>query len=215
MTLALRESVKRRRELDELMGTPENFMAKVEKGEVSDEEIVNLVFRQGNKANRPLLREIRDFFGKDSPEWREIQNDAMTRIVKSMETESDDAVSTFINGQALDAVIESYGISQLNIMFGRELAGDLVEFGKTVKFLTTRETLSGGIVAANIALSPIQNAPKLVWLSVLGKMMAQPGVIRYFTQGLKLRKTRQGVAAMTRFVTDAMLMSESVSAEQQ
>lgn len=211
MTLALREAVERRNALDELMGSNKDFVKKIENGSLTDDQVVSYIWRKGDSKNPELLRSVRTMLGKDSQEWAAIQRKAMDGLLEHMRVESDDAVEILLNGAGLDDAIKAYGKDNMNIMFGKELADDLAKFAETTKFLTSRNNLSGGIVAANIALHPEKNIGKLAWMNVLGRILSSPNTIRYFTEGLRAPRTRAGAAAMTRAVSQMMQLVDSES----
>jgi len=208
MTIALKEAVARRNTLDQMLGDNAQFIKKVESGSLTSDQVADFAFRSGKAQNPELLRSVKTTLGESSPQWQAIQKRAMGNLLKRMEKESDDAVNTLLNGAGLDDAITAYGRDNLNVMFGRDLAGELVDFAKTVKFLTSRNTLSGGIVAANIALHPVKNIGKLAWMNVLGRIFNSKGAIKYFTEGLKAPKTRAGADSMSRAVSQFIAIGE-------
>ena len=197
MTRSLQNRVMAQNNLDRLMKN--KLMSAIESGSIEDTEgVLNFIWRSGKQRNPNLVRSVKNTLGEDSAEWAVIRDGAMSDLMGKLWTESDDAVEILIKGTGLSDAIESYGMRNMREMFGAELTEELIGFSKTVKFLSSRTTMSGGIVAANIALHPIANLPRLAWLNVSGRLVNSRGFVRYLTEGIKAPKTRAGMEALAR-----------------
>jgi len=93
-------------------------------------------------------------------------------------------------------------------MFGKEQTKALFKFSETVKFLTSKKKLSGGLVAANIALHPLKNLGRMAQILVMSKMLSTPKGVNYFVHGFKAAKVRKFSDTATRSL--AQLMGRNV-----
>ena len=75
-------------------------------------------------------------------------------------------------------------------MFGKEQGEAIYQFSEVAKFLTSKNKLSGGLVAANIALHPLKNLGRMVQILVMGRMLGTPKGVNYFIHGFKAAKVR-------------------------
>ena len=86
-------------------------------------------------------------------------------------------------------------------MFGKELTKDLYKFANEVTVLTSKNQ-SGGLVAANVALSPIRKGkaaiPPLAFMKVFSYLMNRPGFVEYLTFGIKNPYSRKGADVLAK-----------------
>ncbi len=68
--------------------------------------------------------------------------------------------------------------------------------------------MTGGLVAASIALHPLKNLAKLTKFRIMGKFLRTPFAVRWFTEGLRAPKTRSGAAAITRLTVFIKALAE-------
>ena len=80
-----------------------------------------------------------------------------------------------------------YGKETLHAMFGKDLTKNLYNFADEVTVLTSKNQ-SGGLVAANVALSPIRKGkaaiPPLALMKIFSYLMNRPGFVEYLTSFL-------------------------------
>lgn len=200
IVIALKESVARQTHLDATMKN--SFIKKLQSEGLEHEKAVDYIFRPQNSK---MIGEAKKFFGENSPEWMKIRQKAMERVLKNMTSATDDPVKEVISGVKLVGELEKYGPETLSAMFGKELAGELAKFAKVTHFLTTRNTMSGGLVAANIALHPLKNVKKLVRFKIASRFLNSPAGIKYFTEGWgtggKFRATADNTARLSAMLT--------------
>ena len=79
--------------------------------------------------------------------------------------------------------------------------------------VTGRMKLSGGIVAANIALHPIRNLGKLVQLRILAKFMNSKTGIKWLTEGIRAPRTRAGISALARTMVQSQALLDEHTRE--
>ena len=75
----------------------------------------------------------------------------------------------------------------LHHIFGKAHSDELVKFGNMVKTIGSRET-RGGLVENYLALHPIANLGRLMRLKVMGRLLADKTIVRYFLNGMKTAK---------------------------
>jgi len=75
----------------------------------------------------------------------------------------------------------------LHHIFGKAHSDELVKFGNMVKTIGSRET-RGGLVENYLALHPIANLGRLMRLKVMGHLLADKTIVRYFLNGMKTAK---------------------------
>ena len=151
-------------------------------GNFSPEEVIPWLT---NKASSQDITGFINYYSKEAPEVVEqFRQKYMVNVLDSVyDTTKLDPVGVILNGENLLKVIKAPGsASRLNAAFGAETTQALERFAEKAAFITTGSgSFSGGLVAAQIALNPLQNLTTLVKLNVLGKVLASPTGIRYLT----------------------------------
>ena len=190
-----------------------NLLRQVSKGGMSPDEIADSMLQTRNKT---VIKTVRDHFGKESPEWKGVQEELMRKIVKKMYVPGKDGFDEFIKGSQLDQWLSQYtneyrDISPLIEMFGggaagKELAKDLIEYAKSAALLSLKPTMAGQIAAAQIALHPLRNIPLLVQFKIISKLFQTRGALRYYMEGIGHKTFRPSTAAMSRFIAQTYLL---------
>ena len=89
-------------------------------------------------------------------------------------------------------------------MFGKTLRKELFNFAEQVEILTSKNT-SGGLVAANVALTPVTKGisafPLMAKLKIAASLINKPGFIKYLTEGIQNPYVRKGSDAFARVAT--------------
>jgi hypothetical protein len=81
-----------------------------------------------------------------------------------------------LRGTYMEHIIGDFGESflvKLGAVFGDEMADEMAKFGRVLNF-NARTVEGGGLVAANIAASPVQNLGKLLRYSIIGRVFSSP-----------------------------------------
>lgn len=177
-------------------------------GDMGSPEIMDWLVR---KASIKELREARDFFGPDSTEFKQIQQRGMQNILDNMFARSpENPVESVIDGRALRDALDEIGMPKLRELFNEDIAQGLQNYAKKAAFLTTKpKGLSGGLVAASIALNPLQNVGTLVRLKVLGQLFSSPTTLRWLTTIVENPGSRAAARAATRLGGQVMTQLSS------
>ena len=143
------------------------------------------------------LRQVKNLV--EPQQWAKVKSahaqDLLSNVVKG----TDDPLVNVFNGRAFRDTLEKYGKEVLEEVHGKQWVDEAYKYANALMLAEKKMALSGGIVAANVALHPIQNLPKLVWLRGLAKVMEQPGTFKYLTEGFRLGpNTREGAMAINR-----------------
>ena len=142
--------------------------------DATTEEVVKKVF---SPAGAPSIKLIKETI--DPAAFKEIQNNAMNRILKEainydgMAQTGD--IAKIFNGQKFQRILDSYGQETLEAMFGKDIADGLFNYAKTMRLVTAGEVGTGGgqagaLVGATIALGLLNYE---VWPTVMGLAFLQ------------------------------------------
>lgn len=132
------------------------------------------------------------------------------------DTTAANPVGVVLNGKNILKALKKPGeISRLNAIYGPETTKALQRFAEKAAFLTTRDKtgMTSGIVAANVALNPLQNLGALIRLNVLGKILSNPTTLKYLTTVVENKNKRDVGFALTRL--NAIISTELLAAEKQ
>ena len=187
-----------------------------------DNTVVSAITRQPGKAGAVDADQIVDYIIKpehamrvsrikqmvSQETWAKVRSahaeDLLSNVVKS----TDDPLKTVFDGKSLRDVLDRYGRNTLNQVHGKQWTDDAYAFANSMMLANKTTKLSGGIVAANVALHPIANLPKLVWIRALAKIIEQPGTFKYLTEGVRFGPTtKAGAEALSRLTTQAMAVA--------
>ena len=157
-----------------------NFQKQI--GTLSPEEVIPWLT---TKAKSQDITAFINYYSKEAPEIVDgFKQKFMVNLLDNVyDTTKIDPVGVILNGNNLLKFIQKEGMpARINAAFGSETAQALERFAEKASFLTTGSgSFSGGLVAAQIALNPLQNVATLVKLNVLGKVLASPTGLRYLT----------------------------------
>lgn len=172
-------------------------------GSIEPEQVVSLIVRRGN------VGPIRRVMSVIPEETRgKVRSLAMRDILETTAERSDDPLVEVFTGKRFLDTLDKYGKDGLNAIFGKEMVDRLYRLGRVMQLVTMRQKMSGGIVAANLALHPIQNFPRLIKLNIMSRFMSSPTGLKYFTEGLTAPKTRTGAAALSRAAAQIQLLAD-------
>lgn len=172
-------------------------------GSIAPEKIVESVFKRGN------IRPIRQLKNVVRPgRWTEVQRAAMDDILSRVSGLTDDPFVEVFRGKQFRETLDSYGQETLKEMFGPDLTDQLYRLAKVTQLVTQRQAMSGGLVAANIALHPLQNVARLAKLRLMGALFRTPFAMKWLTEGLEAPNTRAGAAALGRVAAYTSFLAE-------
>ena len=125
----------------------------------------------------------------------------MNKLLQKMVDDTSSIVDgVLLNGQKLRNEISRLGVEpSLRSFFGEGLAKELIDFANQATFLGQKKTLSGGIVAASIALNPLAKAPILVQMNVLSRLMGSRSFMNLLNRGIRSGNVRD-IAEIARIV---------------
>jgi hypothetical protein len=141
--------------------------------------------------------------------WEKVKSAHAKELLSGVMRGTDDPLVNVFDGRAFRDTLDKYGREVLEEVHGRQWVDEAYKYANALMLAEKKMKLSGGIVAANIALHPIQNLPRLVWIRALAKVMEQPGTFKYLTEGFKLGpNTKEGAMVITRVLTQAAALAE-------
>ena len=172
-------------------------------GKIEPEVLVSSVFRKGNAANIFRLQKA-----TTPGAFEKFQRAAMDDLVSNISARTDDPLREVFTGKAFLSTLDRYGKDTLNAAFGPQVTGELYRLGKVTSLVTQRQALSGGLVAAHIALHPLRNLGRLTQLNILSRFLNTPFAVRWFTEGLKAPNTRMGAESISRATVFMLALAE-------
>jgi hypothetical protein len=180
---------------------------------VDPEVVVEAIFTPGKYTGlKKVIQQL-------SPEsYAQVRRVAMRNILQGpkggFRTRSELGRWDIFHGDNLLKTLDGYGKPALNAMFGKKKTQELYRLGRVTKLVQSRpEFMSGSMVAATLALKPLQNLGKLVRLNILSRMMDTEWGLKYLTDGIEAPRTRKGVDALARLFTQAGILSEDHTRE--
>lgn len=177
-------------------------------GALEPEQVVSGMFRKG--LHTPLARVMKLL----SPETKnKVRAIAMDDVLASISARTDDPLISVFTGKNFLNALDGYGHATLKAIFGATKASELFRLGRVTSLVTGRMKLSGGIVAANIALHPIRNLGKLVQLRILSKFMNSKTGIKWLTEGIRAPRTRAGISALARTMVQSQALLDEHTRE--
>ena len=149
-------------------------------GAIPPEQVVDTIFKRGQHSNMEKVMRV------VQPDTRAaIRNEAMTKLAGSFVRSTDDPTKQIFDGKGLLDALDGYGKETVEAAFGKETTEDLYRLARVTQFVTQKQKMSGGIVAAGIAVHPLQNLGRLVRINVMSKAMNTDAGMKWLTEGLK------------------------------
>ena len=163
-------------------------------GAVEPEMVVDYLIKPGRAVR---VRRVKGVVAPDV--WNQVRAAHAQDLTQSLVKGTDDPLVSVFDGRGFRDTLEKYGREVLEEVHGKEWTDGAYKYANALMLAEKKMAMSGGIVAANVALHPIRNLPKLVWLRVLAKGMEQPGTFKYLTEGVRLGPTTTaGAKALSR-----------------
>lgn len=173
-------------------------------GAVDPDMVVEYVIKPGHAVR---AREIKK--AVEPGVWDQVKAAHAEDLLKGIVRETDDPFKQVFDGKAFRDGLNKFGRETMTEVHGKQWVDDAYKFADALMLASKKAKLSGGIVAANVALHPVANLPKLVWMRALVKVMEQPGTFKYLTEGLKVGpETKEGAAALSRFTAQLIAHAE-------
>jgi len=173
------------------------------KGTVDADMVVDYIIKPGRIVR---LRQVKALVKPE--QWAKVKSAHAQELLSDVVKGTDDPLKTFFDGKGFRDELNKFGRETLEEIHGKEWTDAAYKYSEALMLANKRMKLSGGIVAANIALHPLMNLPKLVWLRALAKFMENPGTFKWLTEGITLGpNTKAGAAALTMLTTKAATMA--------
>ena len=152
------------------------------------------------------LRQVKNLV--PSSEWEKVKSAHAGELVGNLVKATDDPLATIFDGKAFRDSLDKYGREVLQEVHGKQWVDDAYKYANALMLSNKRMGYSGAIVAANVALHPLVNLPKLVWLRAVAKVMENPGTFNYLTKGVQLGpETKEGAMAISRVFMQAAALA--------
>jgi len=172
-------------------------------GMIEPTQIVNMAFRKGGSTKlERLFRVIKP--GTQAKVRRVAMEDVLSNVLER----SDDPLVSVFNGKKLLSTLDGYGEDTLKSMFGEDLTKKLYRFGNVTQLVTQKMAMSGGLVAAHVALHPWQNLGKLVRFNMFSKFLNSDVGLKWLTEGFEAKTTRDVTALATRAMDQMLLLAD-------
>jgi hypothetical protein len=162
-------------------------------GRLEPEQIVGAIFRKGQSSK---LARVKDVVTPGT--WKKVQQVSMEEILGKLVKRGGDPFEVVFQGKQFLETLDSYGKGPLNAMFGKGLTADLYRLGQVTQLVTQEMKMSGGIVAASIALHPLSNLGRLLRIFTGAQFLNTRFAVKWLTEGLEAPNTRRGAAAIAR-----------------
>jgi len=172
-------------------------------GAIEPELIVDAIIKPGQASKVARVK------AAISPEaWEQVKAVHVSDLLESIVKQTEDPIKTVFDGQAFRRALDKYGASTLNAVHGPEWTQNAYKLANSLMLVQKHMTMSGAIVAANVALHPIMNFGKLVKLRIMAKVIQQPGTLHWLTEGIKAPRTRKGMEALTRVAAQVTALAK-------
>lgn len=189
----LRVAVAKQRDLDAFLST--NYLASLGKPGQEATQAADFIFKPNSPAR---IAEAKRFYGEGSREFEGLKNNAMNKLLGDMVQPGQDPLKKIFDGKALQATLDKYGKPTLIETFGRETTDALFQFAKTTQLVTQTNKNSGGIVAAAVALHPLNNIGKILDIALTTRLLRSPGAIKWLSEGVDSGNAGTAAGALTR-----------------
>jgi hypothetical protein len=133
------------------------------------------------------IREAKQFYGATSPQWRAIQQHAMSELFAQGLQRTESLDQAIFHSGTLSAVLARISDPELTELFGPDHAKDLRRLAKDIDLVTARPNhrATGAFAIASLILHPFRHLPKLVGLAAWGSVFASPWFVRWLSLGMQ------------------------------
>lgn len=178
-------------------------------GRVDPEMVVDYIIKPNRVTRAAQIKQV-----VSSDEWVKVKRaHAEDLFSNAIKTTDNPLEPKAWNGKGLRDALESYGRETLELVHGKEWVTDAYKLANSL-MLVQKQPTSSGIVAANIALKPLQNLGRLAFERGLAYIVQQPGTLKYLTTGILSPTSREGIEGLTRVtaIATALASDETGSA---
>lgn len=156
------------------------------------------------------IMELMSLKSKVTPDvWEQVRKVHVEDLLRKLIQETGDPLRAVLDPLALRHALDSYGRRALNEIHGAKWTNNVYKFADNLAMSNKKLKQSGNIVAANLALHPIQNLPKIGLLRGLMEVLYKDAPFEYLTQGIILGPgTKAGAAALTRFASELATLAD-------
>ena len=188
---------------DELARFNQNNIAKkLRSGNITPTEAAELIASNSMRAED--IVSLRRFFADDTDAIGKIRAYYMDNLIGDFKSNFLTDRTQFSKfGERL-----TKNKSKLEVIYGKEMAGEMDEFGRIMKLLGESAT-GGDLVAANIAASPLENLGTIAKLSLVGGLFSSPRFYKAFTKKYKRLSEGENVSSRGRIFGE--LLSDALS----
>lgn len=144
-----------------------------------------------------------------SPEaWAKVKAVHAQDLIGNLVKGTEDPLVNVFDGKAFRDGLDKYGRAVLEEVHGKEWVDQAYKYANALMLAEKTMKLSGGIVAANVALHPVRNLPKLLWLRAVAHIVEQPGTFKYLTEGIQFGpRTEKFANALTKFASQVAALA--------
>lgn len=147
--------------------TRNRLMRKLASENMDEMEAASLIASSGTRPDD--INRIMKYFADSNAAKEKIRSYYMETIIGDFgDTFITDPTQLKAFGKRLE---KEYKTGKLGTVFGEEMAERMNKFGRVLTF-NSKTVEAGGIVAANIATSPLKNIGKLARYSILGRLLS-------------------------------------------
>ena len=178
----------------------ETFLGDLTKPGMEGRQAINYLFSQNNIKKFTRVEQFLKETGQEQ-QLEQIRRSGVSKLLEEV-IDSTSSVSdgVLLNGQKmLNKIVDLGGKDSLETFFGKELGKELFDFANQATFLGQKSSLSGGLVAASIALNPLRRAPLLIQLNVMSRLMGSRAFMNLLNRGIRAGNARD-IAEISRIV---------------
>lgn len=170
-------------------------------GNIDPISAANLIVQPGTKPT--VISKLVKYFDNEPEAMAKIQGHYMDNIIGDFgESFLVEPKQFKIFGERLK---KEYDSGKLTQIFGEEMAKDMAKFGRVLSF-NARTVEGGGLIAANIAASPIQNMGKLIRYSLIGRVFSSPLFYKNLSKKIDAMTAESGsrTAALGNYIAQSL-----------
>ena len=180
------------------------LIQKLNRTGVTEMEAAELIANSGTKPDQ--INRLMKYFADEEQAKQKIRGYYMETVIGDF---GDNFLADPSQLKAFGKRIEKeYNSGKLGAVFGNDLAERMNKFGRVLVF-NSKSVDGGGLVAANVAINPIQNLGKLAKYSVLGRLLSSD--LFYKNLDKQYKALTQGASANERSKVLGQLISQGLS----